>query len=330
MAGLVTRPELRNHTGTDRGLTRECAGAALWVLGSTGVAIALQRHAQTADLAMIQLLGIVFVALRHNVRVTLVTSIFAVLLFDFLFIPPRLALGWSHAKNVITFAGMIVVSVVISWLNERLRDQERVARESAHRTNALYELHVELATGTQIQQLVAITRRHLERHFRSVVAIALVSQESKLDFASSELDEPAVALARQAWIRREFIVDDRVRGCNTWYPLIGLREAFGAVGLAAPSLFTEHSGPGLLFIACANQLATAIERTQLAAVAQRAQVEAETERMRSSLLSAVSHDLKTPLATIVAAGTTLLEHGERSRAEMLANSWPPWSPKANG
>jgi two-component system sensor histidine kinase KdpD len=80
------------------------------------------------------------------------------------------------------------------------------------------------------------------------------------------------------------------------------------IGLKVGATFDQRSEQGLLLAACARELATAIERTQLANAAHRSQLDAETERMRSSLLSAVSHDLKTPLAGIVAAGTTLLEH----------------------
>lgn len=290
-------------------VVRDCAGASLCVLTSTAAAFVVQRFAQTADLAMIQLLGTVFVALRYNVRITLVASFFAVALFDFLFIPPRLAFAWSDAKNFITFGGMIVVSAVISLLNERVREQERVARETARRTNALYELHVELSSSTQVPQLIALTKRHLERLFQAEIAVLAVSTKDALDFGTNRLSAVDAELAAQAWTQREFTVGMRAQHFNVWYPLFGLREAFGAIGLAVPSPFSELSDSGLLFIACANQLATAIERTLLTAVAQRSQVEAETERMRSSLLSSVSHDLKTPLSTIVAAGTTLLDSG---------------------
>jgi two-component system sensor histidine kinase KdpD len=279
------------------------------VLTSTVIAFVLQRFAQTADLAMIQLLGIVFVALRYNVKITLAASFFSIAFFDFLFIPPRLAFAWSDAKNIITFGGMVVVSAVISLLNERIRDQERVAREAARRTNALYDLQSELSTGTQVQQLIAVTKRHLERLFRADIAILLASPNRSLDLGAIGLSSEDSELATRAWARREFTTESHRGRFKVWYPLIGLREAFGAIGIAVPASFAEHSDSGLLFLACANQLANAIERTQLTTVVQRAQVEAETERMRSSLLSAVSHDLRTPLSTIVAAGTTLLDHG---------------------
>jgi len=294
---------------------QQYAGAMACVFSSTAVAFALQRYAQTADLAMIQLLGIVFVGLRFNVKVSLIASFISVALFDFLFIPPRLAFAWSDVKSIITFTGMIVVAAVISVLNERLRAQERIARETASQTNALYELHVELSTTTQLQQLIAITSRHLERSLSSNAVILLGDASGSLEPGPQGLSAAELRLAALTWQRREFAADGSVQGYNLWLPLVGIREPLGVVGIAAQTPFTETSGFGLLVSACANQLATAIERSQLANVVHRAQVEAETERMRSSLLSAVSHDLKTPLATIVAAGTTLLDRGKALEAE---------------
>jgi two-component system sensor histidine kinase KdpD len=284
------------------------------VLSSTTVAYALQRYAQSADLAMIQLLGIVFVALRFNVKVSLIASLISVALFDFLFVPPRLAFAWSDVKSIITFTGMIVVAAVISVLNERLREQERIARETANRTKALYELHVELSSATQLQQLIAITSRHLERSLSSSAVVLVSDAAGALEQGARGLSAAELELAELASQRREFTANASFPGYNSWVPLVGIREPLGTIGIAAQTPFRETSDSGLLLSACANQLATAIERSQLANVVHRAQVEAETERMRSSLLSAVSHDLKTPLATIVAAGTTLLDRGKALEA----------------
>jgi two-component system sensor histidine kinase KdpD len=105
--------------------------------------------------------------------------------------------------------------------------------------------------------------------------------------------------------------------------VLGIRESLGVIGLQVGALFSEDSQQGLLLSACARELATAIERMQLAGVAHRAQLDAETERMRSSFLSAVSHDLKTPLSSIVAAGTTLIEHQDtlaRSSVDRLLST----------
>jgi two-component system, OmpR family, sensor histidine kinase KdpD len=257
---------------------------------------------------MIQLLGIVFFALRHNTKVTLTFSVLAVALFDFLFVPPRLAFAWSDAKRIVTFVGMIVVAGVISSLNERTRRQERLARETARRTQALLELQIDLSSTSQIRQLVAITQHHLQRLLLTDVTVILSMDQAGLHLADADLSAAERDLAERAWQQRELAVEAGVARFNMWLPLVGVRETLGVIGIAHVGLTRAESEPGVLLTACATQLATAIERGQLAVAVQRAQVEAEAERTRNSLLSAVSHDLKTPLATIVAAGTTLLAH----------------------
>ncbi len=89
-------------------------------------------------------------------------------------------------------------------------------------------------------------------------------------------------------------------------PVVGAHSTHGAVGLSPVSPFEQDSEQGFLLLACVNQFATAMERVQLAGAVRRTQLEAEGERLRSSLLSAVSHDLKTPLATMIAAGAALI------------------------
>ena len=108
-----------------------------------------------------------------------------------------------------------------------------------------------------------------------------------------------------------------MRGTQYGFRLLAIHEPLGVIGLKATEIFDENSEQGLLLSACARELVTALERTQLSGAVHRSQIEAETERMRNPLLSAVSHDLKTPLSNIVAAATTLLAH----RGELEASSF---------
>ncbi len=282
------------------------ADAAMIVVASTTVAYIAQPFAQGSDIAMIQLLGIVILALRHEIRITIVSSLCAVALFDFLFVPPRMTFAWSDVKRIVTFAGMVVVAAVISTLSNRTRRQEWQARDTAVRTMALCKFQAELSSCAQIQQLISITQRHIERLMAAEVAIILATEDGNLDLAASGVTSSQAALAQAAWQRREVSSEATAQQWFLWVPLAGIRETLGVVGVGTRYCIREDSESGLLVVAFCNQLATAIERVRLAVAAQRSQVEVETERMRSSLLSAVSHDLKTPLAAIVAAGTTLL------------------------
>jgi two-component system sensor histidine kinase KdpD len=154
-----------------------------------------------------------------------------------------------------------------------------------------------------------LTRRRLQRLFGGEVLILFGAEAGTLD-APADLTHEELARAEAAWQRGYFSAraSGAERAYAIWVPVLGTHGPLAVIGLKLAASFDEGSEQGLLLSACARELAAAIERTELAKTAQRAQLDAETERMRSSLLSAVSHDLKTPLAGIVASGSTLLEH----------------------
>jgi two-component system sensor histidine kinase KdpD len=232
----------------------------------------------------------------------------AILAFDFLFIPPRFAFAWTDTKSSLMFVAMLTVAFIISSLNQKLREQEQVARATASRAEALYQLNVELSGASDVRQLRAVAARHLEKVFGARLTILLRRPDGSLERSgdSRELD-----LAERAWTRGEFVRRDEAGGCSIWVPLVGVHVLSGVLGLRMKEGFEHDSTRGFLLSACAIQFATAIERVQFEGAMRRTLLEAETERLRSSLLSAVSHDLKTPLATIIAAGTTLLGHGRQ-------------------
>jgi two-component system sensor histidine kinase KdpD len=274
------------------------------VVLSTALAYLIQPYGHLADLAMVQLLGIVFLSLRSSVRVSVFASIAAIFSFDFLFITPRFSLAWSDAESVFTFGAMMLVAVIVSKLSENLRRQEKAARATAVRTQALYELNLELSSSRDVRQLAAVTSRHLAKLFNAPVSVLLQTPEGGLEPAKTPRD---CVLSQSAWLRREFTKQSAPSGTSIWVPVVGAHSTHGAVGLISVSPpFEQESEQGYLLLACVNQYATAMERVQLASAVRRTQLEAEGERLRSSLLSAVSHDLKTPLATMIAAGAALL------------------------
>jgi two-component system, OmpR family, sensor histidine kinase KdpD len=271
------------------------------VLLSTAVALLVQPYGHLADLAMIHLLGIVFLSLRCSVRTSVIACTVSICSFDFFFISPKYA--WSDAESIVTFMAMVVVAAVVSTLSENSRRQEHAARATAARTQALYELNVELSSSPDVDQLAAVTARHLGKLFGEPVSVLLQTAEGTLELAETER---ARVLSQRAWLRREFVKQSAPSGTSIWVPVLGAHSCLGAIGLEPGAPFEEDSEQGFLLSACVNQFATAVERVQLAHAVRRTQLEAEGERLRSSLLSAVSHDLKTPLATMIAAGAALI------------------------
>ena len=287
---------IRSHTVRAYGFATAC------VVVSFLCAKIAHPYGDLAELAMIHLVGIVLLALRSSVRTSVAASILSIALFDFFFIPPEYAFAWTDAKSALTFLAMIFVAITVSSLSENLRRQEQDARAVAFRAQALYELNVELSASRDVRQLAAITARHLEKLFGARVDILLETAEGGLETASGPRSS---AVARNAWLRREFVVESAQSGAAIWVPVLGVRSTLGVIGVELSEAFARNSERGYMLMACASQFGAAVEGAQIAGAMQRAQLEAETERMRSSLLSAVSHDLKTPLATMIAAGSTL-------------------------
>jgi two-component system sensor histidine kinase KdpD len=297
--------------------------ALLGVATCSAAALLLKPYALLEDEAMIYLLGIVLIALRFDVKVSLFAAVVSVLSYDFFFIPPVFAFALSDAKRTLTFVGMIVVGAVVSGLNERLRHQERAARRTALEREALYQLNVEMSVAATARQLAGATARQLERLFGVATVVMLRTAEGALESPPDHLLPEEAALAERAWSTGEHCSGSRVRGYATWMPIAGIHEPLGVIGLRVREPMQKDSEDANLVVACARELAMALEKMHLAGAMHRSQLEAETERMRSSLLSAVSHDLKTPLANIVAAGSTLLTHGDGvspgTRDELLSD-----------
>ncbi|MEI9952553.1 MAG: ATP-binding protein [Pseudomonadota bacterium] len=262
--------------------------------------------AQLADFVIVYLLGVVAIAARCAPAPSLFAAVLSVLSFDYFFIPPYLTLSWPDAGSVLTFVGMVVVAGVISGLNQGLRKERETAQRSEAFANALYGFSQALSQVHSLEQLSSFAERRLAKLFDARVHVALQSGQSALPTDELGLDsEDERRLALAAWKKSELVQDSAVSGLNLWLTLNGAHRSVGLLGLAPRSAkrFSEIGGQQLL-LSCASQLAGAVERLLLSGATHRAELQAETERTRSSLLAAVSHDLRNPLAAILTAAST--------------------------
>ncbi len=292
--------------------------ASVVVALSTAIAYVAEPYSELGDLAVVHLLAVVLLSTKFSLRVSVFACFLSILSLDFVFIPPRFEFAWTDAKGGLTFVAMMVVACVISSLTERLRREKQSARDAAERSEALFQLHVDLSTASDARQLEAVTSRHLERLLSAKVKILLGTPEAWGDAAVSEAE---LSLAEKAWARRELISDTRPGKTSTWAPLIGLNEELGVIGVFSEQRPAGDPVQSFFLTACANQFVSAMERVRLANAVHRTELEAEGERLRNSLLSAVSHDLKTPLTSIIAAGQTLLSgpsHAESVKRDLVA------------
>jgi two-component system sensor histidine kinase KdpD len=269
-----------------------------------------------ADLIMVYLLGVVFVSTRAGLRASIAAAAMSILAFDFFFVPPYLTLAVADLSHVITFGVMFVVAVVIGGLTDRLRQQREAARIREQRTSALYAMSRELGVPRDPAELALVASRHLHEVFGSRTAILLADDDGALRaqtvgphaFEPNGRDQKAIERVQRDHRAAGRWTDALPDSAGTYVPLSGPHGFLGVLGVLPPEvshpLDPEQKD---LLEAFARLTASALERSVLAERAQRAQVEVEAERLRSNLLSSVSHDLRTPLATIEGAATTILQ-----------------------
>ncbi len=296
--------------------------AAIAVVLCTFLAALLAERLALANIIMVYLLGVLVVALRAGRGPAALSSVLSVAAFDFFFVPPRYTFAVGDTQYVLTFGVMLVVALVISNLAARVRDQAGAARAQERRTAALYAVSRACASAGETYEVVRVAGRHLAEVFEGQVAIFLPHRDGRLKAAFS--GDAAFALDPKELSVAQWCLDHAERaGLGTatlpgsialFLPLLVARGAVGVIGIS-PGRGPLDSERLHLMEAFASQIALAVERTNLAAEAQVALLLAETERTRSALLASVSHDLRTPLAAIAGASSTILRSSESLPAE---------------
>jgi two-component system, OmpR family, sensor histidine kinase KdpD len=283
---------------------------------ASAIAWAMFPHFALANIIMVYLLGIVAVSARTGRGPAVLASILSVAAFDVFFVPPYWTFAVSDSQYLVTFGVMLLVALVVSGLTVSIRAQAEAARERERRTSALYAMSKEFASARGIDALLEIAVRHLLDVFRGRLAILLPGDDGRLQpraerLAPFHLDPNDLAVSQWAYEHRQpaGVGTDNLPGAQMLFvPLVASRGVVGVLGmrLADPALF-EAPDQRHLLETFTNQIALAVERGLLADEAQAAQVGIESERLRNTLLSSVSHDLRTPLAAITAGTSALLD-----------------------
>jgi len=289
-------------------------GVAVMLL-CTAVAWLMLPIFELSNVVMVYLLGVVFVAWRYGRGPSIAAAVLGVATFDFFFVPPFLTFAVSDTQYLVTFAVMLVVALIISTLTTRIQQQAEAARGRERRTAALYAMSRDFAATASMDTLLDATIRHISETFDSRVAVLLPGERRALTVAAGEatlVDEDANERGIAQWVldhgEAAGFGTNTLPGSSTLYvPLTADHITLGVVAVrpSVPQRLLEPEQFHLLET-FANQTALAIERGRLAQQTEHARVEIEAERLRSALLSSVSHDLRTPLAIIAGASSTLL------------------------
>jgi two-component system sensor histidine kinase KdpD len=295
---------------------------------ATGVAFGLFPFSELSNLVMVYLLGIVIVAMRTGRGPSLLAAVLSVAAFDFFFVPPRFTFAVTDARYLFTFLVMLIVGLVISGLTVRTRAQAEAAHHREQQTATLYAMSRELASTRGVDSLLQVAIRHVTDVFRGQVVVLMPGSGGTLEAWSGgqfEVDANELGVARWVFEHRQpaGLGTTTLPGASALHiPLIGSTGPVGVLGLRPTDRHAMDEPERLHQLETFGaQTALALERARLASEAQDAELRIETERLRNSLLSSVSHDLRTPLATITGAVSTILDDSarfdERTRRELL-------------
>lgn len=279
----------------------------------------LSHWLDNVNIVMIFLLNIVAVALLFGRRAAVVAAFLSVALFDFFFVPPKFSFSVSDGQYLVTFAVMLVVALTIGHLTTAVAQRAYDAQQRADEQAGLYQLAQELAGALSLEQTVSAIHAFFRQQLNARSTILLPDESGELAICEhgatraghhSALSNTERSAARAVYETgtlmdaRELGADD---GERLLLPLVGATRHRGVLIVAASdrtprALFANTS----MLRAVASLLTTAIERLHYVDVANKTELEIQSERLRSSILAALSHDIRTPLTALFGLADTLV------------------------
>jgi len=309
---------------------RPYAFATAYVAMAVAFGVLLARVLDVRNIALVFLMAVLTSAVTAGLWPALFTSVLGALAFNFFFLPPLYTLDISDPESVIALGFFLGVALIASNLTARVQRQAAASRQRARTTEDLYLFARKLAGTGTLDDVLWASAHQIASMLKVRVVILLPEGDTIAVKAGYPPDDTLVdadiAAARWAWEHNR----PAGRGANTlpgakrlYLPLRTGRTAVGVIGLdndkQGPLLTPEQQR---LFDALADQAAVAIERIQLVADVDKAQLAVEADKLRSALLTSISHDLKTPLASIMGAAGTLRDYpqamSESDHSELLA------------
>jgi two-component system sensor histidine kinase KdpD len=284
-----------------------------------GIAFALQQFLALANLSIVFLTAVLVVAARYGLMPSLYASLLSVLAYNFFFLPPLYTFTIADPENVLALIAFLVAAVIASNLAAGTRAQALAARTRARTTEELLAFSRKLAGVASLDDLLWATTYQVASMLKLHVVILMPEGIDLVVKAAyppeDELDGADIAAAKWSWANNHPAGrdSDTLPGARRLFlPLRTARGAIGVLGLdrEEPGLLLTPDGRRLLD-ALMDLAALAIERIHLQSDLDTAKLLAESERLRSALLTSISHDLGTPLASIIGAASSLKSVGER-------------------
>jgi two-component system sensor histidine kinase KdpD len=282
----------------------------------TGINVPLSRYLEPANLVLIYLAGVVWVAFRYGKRISIIASLLSVLLLDYFFTQPLYSFTISDSQDIFTFIALASMGFLIGGLTDRLRQQTAAMRMREDRNRILYELMQDLAKTSTPDGLFQALIHHVRNYFKLPVVIFTPSLKKELLPRFDKLEGHGLlpnerAVAQWAYEHKQMAgqgSDTLPASQGLYLPLVGLERTLGVLGI-----FPQEKTPPMdserlhLLQMLVNQTALAVEGVELAFAALRAEDAVEKERVHNLLLSTFSYELPGPLSEISEAAADLLK-----------------------
>ncbi len=305
------------------------AGSIVTVAAAVGLALLLRQALGLTSVALVFLMAVLASAVAYGLAASLLACLLSVLAYNFFFLPPLYTFTIADPENIVTLVVFAMVAVVASNLTARMRSQTVTARARARTTEELYLFSRKLAGAVALDDVLWVTVHQVALMLKVRVVMLLPGADGltvQAGFPPDDLlDAADLAAAKWAWSQNRPAgrgADTLPGGKRLFLPIQTARGPVGVFGIDS-----DDPGPLLtpdaqrLLNALSDQAALAVERVNLVRDVDQARLQAETDRLRSALLTSISHDLRTPLASILGAVTSLTSrHGdldEAGRADML-------------
>jgi two-component system sensor histidine kinase KdpD len=285
--------------------------AAAACIAPTLAGALLAPYFDPANIVMLFLLTVVIVAVLFGRGPAVLATFVSVVSFDFFFVPPKLSIAVSDVQYLVTFGVMLAVGLIIGQLTAGLRYQARVASHREERSRALYEFARDLSSPLRAEDVVATSADFIGRTFRAQVTLLLPNDKEQLVYTPQAAPARPIDLGTAQWAfdrsQPAGAGTDTLPGSEFLYlPLQAPMRTRGVLAIRPESkrllLVPEQRRQLDTFAAL---VAIALERVHYVEVAQQALIKMESERLRNSLLSALSHDLRTPLAALFGLADSL-------------------------
>ncbi len=279
-------------------------GAIAICVAATLIGLPLAGTLDTASLVLLFIVAVVLSGARFGRGPAVLAACLSVLCFNVVFVEPRFSLAVANEQLVFTLGVMLLVGLIVGHLTASLRGQARAAREGERLVRRLYDISRELGTALTVQQVDEVARQFMRAQLAAEVTL-WARNPSAARVSPTAISEALEARAVEVMLHGSRPPVELHDDGTLVIALQGPMAIRGVMVLKRLEVASWNDNERRLIDACASLIGSALERIHYIEVAQESAVEIEGERLRNVLLSAISHDLRTPLASLVRLAESL-------------------------